>query len=162
MRGYTLNMTAAMLLAGAMGQAAADACTPYPETFAQAFYRSAYSFYNAAPEQSGGWIAPMLLTRLQEEHACVIRKGSCRLHYDPWLGAQDGSVGHPLQFRRETEEGDRSSVSVSYPVTVAEDPGPRTVTLKLRRSAASGCWQLEDFITARNESLAALLKGPLP
>lgn len=151
-----------VLLAGMAGQAGADACTPYPETFAQSFFRSAYSFFNTSPEAAGGWIAPPLLARLHEERACVERQGQCRLRYDPWLGAQDGSVGRPLQFRRETEAGDRATVSVSYPVSGTDNPGPRSVLLKLRRSVNSGCWQLEDFVTARNESLAAVLKGPPP
>jgi hypothetical protein len=40
----------------------------------------------------------------------------------------------------------------------ASDGQARTVRLKLRRAAASGCWQLEDFVTPLGDSISVLLK----
>ncbi len=148
----------ALLLAGSgLGPAAAQDCTPYPETFAQDFYRSSYAFYNESPQQVSGLVSPALLRRLQDERACVERHGRCHLQYDPWLGPGDGAIGHPLQFRRQAQDAHGAVVVMSYPASAGA--AARSVSLKLRRSEDGACWQLDDFITPPGESLAAILDG---
>lgn len=148
----------ALLLAGSgLGPAAAQSCTPYPETFAQDFYRSSYAFFNESPEQVRGLVTPDLMRRLQQERACVERHGRCHLQYDPWLGPGDGAIGHPLQFRRQAQDARGALVVMSYPA--GSDAAARSVSLKLRRSEDGACWQLDDFITPPGESLAAILDG---
>lgn len=147
----------AFLFTAAAGSAAAQSCTPYPETFAQGFYRSSYSFFNESPEQVDGLVALPLLRQLRQQRDCWEKHAGCGLRYDPWLGAQDGSIAPPLRFERESQDGDRAVVAMHY---AAGDGQARTVRLKLRRSAASGCWQLEDFVTPLGDSVSALLKAP--
>ena len=148
-----------LLLTTVAGAAGAQTCTPYPETFAQGFYRSSYSFFNESPEQVEAQVAPSLLVLLRTERDCVERHGRCGLRYDPWLGAADGSIAPPLRFERESQDGDRAVVAMHY---AGEGGQARTVRLKLRQSAASGCWQLEDFVTPLGESLSTLLPAPRP
>jgi hypothetical protein len=151
------RLLAATLLAALAGNAAAQSCTPYPETFAQNFYRSSYSFFNESPEQVSGLVAMPLMQQLQAQRECWQRQqAGCGLRYDPWLGTADGSIAPPLRFERESQDGERAVVAMHY-AAAGQD---RTVRLKLRKSAASGCWQLEDFVTPLGESLSALLKGP--
>lgn len=149
------RILAAVLLAASAGSAAAQTCTPYPETFAQTFYRSSYSFFNESPEQVRGLVAMPLLQQLQTQRDCWEKhQAGCGLRYDPWLGSADGSIAPPLRFERELQEGDRAVVAMHYSAARQE----RTVRLKLRKSAGSGCWQLEDFVTPLGDSLSALLK----
>jgi hypothetical protein len=153
------RLLTACLLGSLTATAAAQSCSPYPETFAQAFYRSGYSFFNESPQQVSELVAPPLLGRLQAQRDCWEKHQGCGLRYDPWLGAADGSIAPPLHFERESQDGDRAVVAMRY----AGDGGQaRTVRLKLRRSAASGCWQLEDLVTPLGESLSALLPPARP
>ncbi len=147
----------ALLLGTTAGTAAAQSCTPYPETFAQGFYRSSYSFFNESPDRLGTQVAPPLLLLLRQQRDCVEHHGRCGLRYDPWLGAQDGSITPPLRFERESQDGDRAVVAMRY---AGADGQARMVRLKLRRVVVSGCWQLEDFITPLGDSLGAMLKAP--
>ena len=153
-----------MLLGGLVaGNAAAQSCTPYPQTFAQDFYRSSYSFFNASPERVSAVVTPELLRKLQDERACVIRNGRCHLQYDPWLGPQDGAIGRPLQFRSEAQDAHSAVIVMSYPADgTAPGTPPRSVSLKLRRDVATACWQLDDFITPSGESVSMILGGGKP
>jgi hypothetical protein len=148
-----------LLLATTAGAAGAQTCTPYPESFAQGFYRSSYSFFNESPERVETQVAPPLLALLRGERDCVERHGRCGLRYDPWLGAADGSIAPPLRFERESQEGERAVVAMHY---AGADGQPRTVRLKLRRLLTSGCWQVEDFVTPQGDSLTALLQPAKP
>jgi len=148
------RLLTACLLGTVTATAAAQSCTPYPETFAQGFYRSSYAFFNESPAQVSGLVAPPLLARLQAQRDCWEKHQGCSLRYDPWLGQPDGSIAPPLRFERESQDGDRAVVAMHY---AGEGGQTRTVRLKLRRSVASGCWQLEDFTTPLGESLSALL-----
>ena len=152
------RLLTACLLGSLTATAAGQSCSPYPETFAQAFYRSSYSFFNESPQQVSGRVAPALLDRLQAQRDCWEKHQGCGLRYDPWLGAADGSIAPPLRFERESQDGERAVVALRY---AGADGQARTVRLKLRRVVVSGCWQLEDLVTPLGDSLLALLKpGP--
>ncbi|MDR3415993.1 MAG: hypothetical protein P4L83_07395 [Nevskia sp.] len=155
---------AVLILAVCAGPAAAqnDSCTPYPEAFAQGFYRSDYAFFNEPPEQLRKLVAPELLELLQRERRCAERHGGCRLHLDPWLGGTDGSIGYPQQFHRESQEASAAVVAMSYPLTTtgAQPARTNTVRLTLRKAPASGCWQVQDFVTPTGESLLQMLGPP--
>ena len=152
-------LIAILMTAAGVTDAAAQSCTPYPETFAQGFYRSSYAFFNESPEQVSAVVSPGLLRKLQDERDCVVKHGHCHLQYDPWLGPQDGSIGYPLQFQRESQDGRSAVVVLSYPSATA-GAATRSVKMKLRKAADSACWQLDDFITPTGESLSALLSAP--
>jgi hypothetical protein len=154
--------TAAWILsAGIVGQACAQgqSCTPYPEAFAQTFYRDAYAFFNESPERLGALVTPQLMGLLKNERRCVEQHGNCHLRYDPWLGAGGGNIGYPLQFHRESQDTGGAVVAVSYPLhsSAAEATRTATVRLELHKAVDSGCWQLQDFVTPDNDSLATLL-----
>jgi hypothetical protein len=153
------QLLTACLLGACATAAVAQDCAPYPETFAQAFYRSSYAFFNESPQQVSGLVAPPLMSRLQAQRDCWEKHQGCGLRYDPWLGTADGSIAPPLRFERESQEGDRAVVAMRY---AGESGQARTVRLKLRKSAANGCWQLEDFVTPLGESLLALLPAVRP
>lgn len=148
-------LIAILMTTAGVTDAAAQSCTPYPETFAQGFYRSSYSFFNESPDQVGDVVSPALLAKLQTERDCVVKHGHCHLQYDPWLGTQDGSIGSPMQFQREAQDARSAVVVMSYPG--AAGAPAKSVKLKLRKAADSACWQLDDFITPTGESLAAIL-----
>jgi hypothetical protein len=149
-------LIAILMTTAGLTDAAAQSCTPYPETFAQGFYRSSYSFFNESPEQVSTVVSPGLLSKLQSERDCVVKQGHCHLQYDPWLGTQDGSVGSPLQFQRESQDARSAVVLMSYPAATAGAPA-KSVRLKLRKAADSACWQLDDFITPTGEALSTIL-----
>ena len=149
-------LTAALIILAGVTDAAAQTCTPYPETFAQGFYRDAYAFYNEAPGEVASLVAPALLKKLQDERACVEKSGRCHLAYDPWLGSADGAIGAPVMFRRQSSDGRHALVEMSYPLK-NDSAATRTVQLKLLRTPEGGCWQLEDFVTPSGQSLTALL-----
>lgn len=148
-------LIAMLMTTAGMTDAAAQSCTPYPETFAQGFYRSSYSFFNESPDQVSDVVSPALLGKLQAERDCVVKHGHCHLQYDPWLGTQDGSIGSPMQFQREAQDARSAVVVMSYPG--AAGAPAKSVKLKLRKAADSACWQLDDFITPTGESLTAIL-----
>ena len=148
-------LTAAFITLAGVTDAAAQSCTPYPETFAQGFYRDNYAFYNEAPQQVASLVTPALLKKLQDERACVEKNGRCHLDYDPWLGAGDGAIGAPVMFRRRSADGHHALVEMSYPLQ--KGGATQTVQLKLARTPEVGCWQLDDFVTPSGVSLAAVL-----
>ena len=157
-------LIAILMTTAGVTDAAAQSCTPYPETFAQGFYRSSYSFFNESPEQVSAVVSPGLLRKLQDERDCVVKRGHCHLQYDPWLGPQDSGVGYPLQFQRESQDGRSAVVVMSYPsatATAAAAP-VRSIKLKLRKATDTACWQLDDFVTPTGESLSAILGTPGP
>jgi hypothetical protein len=158
------RLIALLITAAGMTDAAAQSCTPYPETFAQDFYRSSYSFFNESPEQVSEVVTPGFLLKLRAERACVEKHGHCHLQYDPWLGPQDSGIGSPVQFRREAQQGGSAVVVMSYPAAGAtpDSTATRSIRLKLRRATPAGCWQLDDFITPTGASVSALMDAAAP
>jgi len=157
-------LIALLISVAGMTDAAAQSCTPYPETFAQGFYRSSYSFFNESPEQVSDLVTPGFLRKLQDERACVEKHGHCHLQYDPWLGPQDSGIGSPVQFRRESQQGASAVVVMSYPSAGAtpDNTATRSIKLKLRKASIAGCWQLDDFITPTGDSMSALMDAATP
>ena len=157
-------LIATLMMTAMATDAAAQSCTPYPETFAQGFYRSSYSFFNESPEQVSGVVTPGLLHKLQDERECVTKHGHCHLQYDPWLGPQDSAIGSPVQFKRESQDGRSAVVVVSYPAAAAtpDQATTRSIKLKLRKATDTACWQLDDFITPSGDSVSTLLGGSTP
>jgi len=158
------RLIALLITAAGMTDAAAQSCTPYPETFAQDFYRSSYSFFNESPEQVSEVVTPGFLLKLRAERVCVEKHGHCHLQYDPWLGPQDSVIGSPVQFRREAQQGGSAVVIMSYPAAGAtpDNTATRSIRLKLRRAGIAGCWQLDDFITPTGDSVSALMSAAAP
>lgn len=154
-------LTAALITLAGVTDAAAQSCTPYPETFAQGFYRDDYAFYNEDPQRVARMVTPALLKKLQDERACVEKNGRCHLAYDPWLGPIDGAaIGSPVLFKRKSNDGHHAEVEVSYPLQ--RGGTTQTVQLRLARTPEVGCWQLDDLVTPAGVSLAAALGSASP
>jgi hypothetical protein len=138
--------------------AAADC--PNAADWARAFYSEHYSFYADAPDPILKFTTPEFGALLKKEWAYANGEVG-HLDYDPWLGAQDGKIGKPVRFSVETESPDTAIVSMSYPFVLEpkRPPERHTVHLVLRKREQE-CWQLQDFITPRGDSLSYVYSFP--
>ena len=140
--------------------AAADC--PKAADWARAFYSEHYLFYGGAPDPILQFTTPEFGALLKKEWG--YSKGEIgHLDYDPWLGAQDGKIGKPVRFSVESELPDTAVVAMSYPFVLdpKHPPERHTVHLVLRKREHE-CWQLQDFITPRGDSLAYVYSLPQP
>jgi hypothetical protein len=142
------------------GSAAADC--PKPADWSRAFYSEHYSFYSERSDPVLQLTTPEFGALLKRERA--YSNGEIgHVDYDPWLGGQDGEIGKPVRFSVETESPDMAIVSMSYPLVLdpKRPPERHTVHLILRKLGRE-CWQLQDFITLRGDSLAYVYSLPEP
>ena len=149
----------ALLALISAGSAAADC--PKAADWARAFYSEHYSFYAGAPDPILQFTTPEFGALLKKEWA--YSKGEVgHMDYDPWLGAQEGEIGKPVRFSAETESPDTAVVAMSYAFVLdSKHPSkPHTVHLVLKREHE--CWQLQDFITPRGDSLLYVYSLPQP
>ena len=140
--------------------AAADC--PKAADWARAFYSQHYSFYADASDSILQFTTPEFGALLKREWA--YSNGEIgHLDYDPWLGAQDGEIGKPVRFSVETESPDTAIVSMSYPfVLEPKRAAERHMVHLILRKREHECWQLQDFITPRGDSLAYVYSLPQP
>jgi hypothetical protein len=130
--------------------------------WARAFYSEHYSFYADPSDRILQFTTPEFGALLKREWE--YSKGEVgHLDYDPWLGGQDGEIGKPVRFSVETESPDTAIVSMSYPFVLDSKHAPErhTVHLVLRKREHE-CWQLQDFITPRGDSLSYVYSLPQP
>jgi hypothetical protein len=155
-----MKLLLAILTVISAGVAAAEC--PKAADWARAFYTDHYSFYADASD-------PILQLTTSEFGALLKREWAYsngeigHLDYDPWLGAQDGEIGKPVRFSVETESPDTAIVAMSYPfVLEAKRPSERHTVHLILRKREHECWQLQDFITPRGDSLAYVYSLPQP
>jgi hypothetical protein len=141
------------------GVAAAADC-PKAADWARAFYSDHYFFF-AKPSDT-------ILQFTTSEFGALLKREWAysngeigHLDYDPWLGAQDGDIGKPVRFSVETESPDLAIVCMSYPFVLGSKHPTHTVHLILLKREHD-CWQLQDFITPKGDSLAYLYSLPEP
>jgi len=142
------------------GPVAADC--PKAADWARAFYSEHYSFYADPSDRVLQFTTPEFGALLKREWE--YSNGEIgHLDYDPWLGGQDGEIGKPVRFSVETESPDTAIVSMSYPFVLdsKHPPERHTVHLVLRKREHE-CWQLQDFITPRGDSLSYVYSLPQP
>ena len=142
------------------GIVAADC--PKAADWARAFYSEHYSFYADPSDHTLEFTTSEFGALLKREWA--YSNGEIgHLDYDPWLGGQDGEIGKPVRFSVETESPGTAIVSMSYPLTLdsKHPPERHTVHLILRKREHE-CWQLQDFITPRGDSLSYVYSLPQP
>ena len=155
-----MKLLLAVLALISAGPVAADC--PKAADWARAFYSEHYDFYVGAPDPILQVTAPEFAALLKKEWEYA--KVEVRhMEYDPWLGAQDGNIGKPVRFSVESESPDVAVVSMSYPFVLdsKHPPERHTVHLVLRKREHE-CWQLQDFITPRGDSLAYVYSLPQP
>ncbi|HYK50863.1 MAG TPA: hypothetical protein VEU94_14140, partial [Terriglobales bacterium] len=158
--GLRMKLLLAVLALISAGPVAADC--PKAADWARAFYSEHYSFYADPSDRVLQFTTPEFGALLKREWE--YSKGEIgHLDYDPWLGGQDGEIGKPVRFSVETESPDTAIVSMSYPFVIdsKHPPERHTVHLVLRKREHE-CWQLQDFITPRGDSLSYVYSLPQP
>ena len=133
-----------------------------PEAWARAFYKDQYNFYWNPNARSTDLMTSSFSALLQRE--LTNSKGQVgNLDYDPWLGAQDGAIGNPVQFHVESETPNLAMVSMVYPFVLgpAAKPKKHIIYFALRKEPME-CWKLSDFITPLGDSLSNVFSQPQP
>jgi hypothetical protein len=161
---FSLGLPMKLLLAvlALISGGSVDADCPKAADWARAFYSEHYSFYADPSDRIFQFTTPEFGALLKREWE--YSKGEVgHLDYDPWLGGQDGEIGKPVRFSVETESPDTAIVSMSYPFVLDSKHAPErhTVHLVLRKREHE-CWQLQDFITPRGDSLSYVYSLPQP
>ena len=159
-RSMRMKLLLAVLALISVGSVAADC--PKAADWARAFYSEHYSFYADPSDRVLQFTTPEFGALLKREWE--YSKGEVgHLDYDPWLGGQDGEISKPVRFSVETESPDTAIVSMSYPFVLDSKHAPErhTVHLVLRKREQE-CWQLQDFITPRGDSLSYVYSLPQP
>lgn len=127
-----------------------------PTQWAESFYAKNYGFYYADPNTLRKVVTPELLKLLERDAKYSSNHTEVgALDYDPWLGAQDGDIGKPVNFAVESQSPDVAVISMSYQFVLEPDhpPSQHSVRLVLRK-AGQTCWRLHDFITPLGEALS--------
>jgi hypothetical protein len=158
--GLRMKLLLAVLALISAGPVAADC--PKAADWARAFYSEHYSFYADPSDRVLQFTTPEFGALLKREWE--YSNGEIgHLDYDPWLGGQDGEIGKPVRFSVETESPDTAIVSMSYPFVLDSKHRPERHTVHLiLRKREHECWQLQDFITPRGDSLSYVYSLPQP
>jgi hypothetical protein len=135
---------------------------PKAADWARAFYSEHYSFYADSSDSVLKLTTPEFGALLKREWK--YSNGEIgHLDYDPWLGGQIGDIGKPVHFSVETETPDTAIVSMTYPfVLYPKHPPTRHTAHLVLRKREHECWQLQDFITPRGDSLSYIYSLPEP
>ncbi len=121
--------------------------------FAKMFYEKHQDFYYADSAGIKNLLTPRLLAILEKDHKCSNGE-ICAIEADPWISAQDGEIGKPIEFKLSSGDANTASVRMSYMFVLGENKKlPQSVELKLERNAVSSCWMVADLITPRDGSL---------
>ncbi len=151
---YLIPFTLALLAT------AASACES-PSVIAREFFRNDYAFAFREPRTVISRLSSQFYRLLEAESACRRRGGSCAIDWDPWTGAQDGSViGEPTTVV-VLDSQLLSKVQLSF----VFDAGPqiahstRQAVVVLRRSSPAACWKIDDLVTDQAGSLKGLIQA---
>lgn len=92
------------------------------------------------------------------ERACQQREeGICTLDFDPWLDGQDGDIDSAATYAWRARSPASGEVEVRFTVWGE----PHLTRLPMVRQG-EGCWQVDDVITHRGQSVRAVLAQPVP
>lgn len=130
--------------------------------YAKQFYRNHYGFFS---EPSLGMLDQLYTADFKKvisHHSeCVGDNGTCNLHFDPWLDAQDGYAEGEINYSVQTIDAQTLSVDLSYQFRVDSTlpVRPQMVSLLLKRAKTGVCWKLDDMILPDRRSLKAIMKN---
>lgn len=131
---------------------------PAPTNVAKALYESAYSF--AYTNDGRDLLDSPFREAVAAEVDCLSKEGLCSLDYDPWLGAQDGTISGAPRYTIVSEVPDRFVVvQFSYRFVIADQHAPHAAQIVMHRQA-DGCWKVSDFITPIGDSLLHMFSRP--
>jgi hypothetical protein len=110
------------------------------------------------------FLSPRLLGLLKVEWRCqVVSEGSCAADTDSWTNTQDGRAVNPSTFYLASTTGRRATVRVNFRFEPGDSDTSKPVqgraTLSLLRDTKSGCWQLDDLVGMKGQSLVGQLRS---
>ena len=150
------------LIIFALANLALAECPP-PLKVAESFYTHNYDFYYTDPAKLKASVTPEFLKLLQREAKYTSNHTELgSVDYDPWLGAQDGEIGKPLNFKIESQSSGSATVLISYPFLFDGRPSEKHTVRLVLHSNGQGCWLLHDFVTATGESLSDVYSSIKP
>lgn len=131
-----------------------------PAEWAKQFQNNSPEFYAGAPDAALlKQVTPELGALLKQEAAYADGEIG-HLDYDPWLGAQDGSMQVP-RFEVESETADLAIVALRFQFDAGDGNSvEKRVAHLILRKETDACWRLADLITPYGESLAYLYSQP--
>ena len=151
---------AAWLLTAALASGSAMAACPSdnPAAIAQAFYTHHADFYNSNPAKIRQAITPRLFAALTQEYIC--KQGEiCAIEADPWIDAQDGTIGQPVSFTTLSNTRTEAKVLMMYSFMLDHQSHPQHATVVLQRPTPSSCLVVSDVIGPHGHSLLRQLES---
>ncbi len=154
MRKTGMWVIAGLLLAPAVQ--AAPACQA-PVAVARAFYEATTGKGDLL-QPPPALVSPAFGKALRDERACQVREqGICTIDSDPWLDGQDGDIDSAVDYR--WQQGSASAGMVEMRYTVWKQA--RLTRVPMVRQG-NGCWQVDDIVTSRGQSVRKILAQPVP
>ena len=137
---------------------AAAACpSDDPAAVAKLFYADHAEFSSEDPAKIKEIITQRFFDALDREHKCA-QGQICALEADPWMDAQDGKIGKPVEFATVNNSGIEATVSMTYPFILEKTPRQQRVTLLLQRDTPKSCWLLNDLVGPHGDSLVRTIE----
>jgi len=137
---------------------AAAACpSDDPAAVAKLFYADHAEFSSEDPAKIKEIITQRFFDALDREHKCA-QGQICALEADPWMDAQDGKIGKPVEFATVNNSGIEATVSMTYPFILEKTPHQQRVTLLLQRDTPKSCWLLNDLVGPHGDSLVRTIE----
>ncbi|WP_386070923.1 hypothetical protein ACFJIW_09795 [Tahibacter sp. UC22_41] len=140
-----------------MRSAAAACPSDDPAAVSKLFYAQHAEFSSEDPAQIKEVVTRRLFDALDREHKCA-QGQICALEADPWMDAQDGKIGKPVEFATVSNSGTEAAVSMTYPFVLDRTPRQQRVTLLLQRDSSKGCWLLNDLVGPHGDSLVGTIE----
>jgi len=128
--------------------------------YAKALYREHYYLFSeSTPKMIDQLYSAEFKEAIKNHAECVGDNGSCNLHFDPWLDAQDGYVDGKVDFSVRKRNSDTVWVDLNYQFRVHSTlpARPQTVSLLLQRADTSLCWKMDDMLLPNGASMKAMM-----
>lgn len=157
-----MKLTPAIVLAclialSAFHSAYAACAIDDPAAVAKSFYSKHANFSSEDPAKIKTIVTPRFFDALDREFKCA-QGQICALEADPWMDAQDGDIGKPVEFATASNSGVEATVSMTYPFVLGKTHSQKRVTLLLQRESPTNCWLLSDLVGPRGESLVRAIE----
>ena len=129
-----------------------------PVASAKSFYSDHRNFYTEEPSKIKKLTSPRLLAALEQEFKCS-NGDICAIEADPWIDAQDGGIGTPIDFSLVSNSGLLAKVQMTYTFVLSKTQRRKQhVTLLFQRNSPSDCWLIGDLVGPSGSSLVTTLE----
>jgi hypothetical protein len=147
-----LKTLACLTMLLALRIASASCAGDDPAGVAKSFYSKHRNFYSEDPAKIKKIVTKRLFDALSQEYKCA-QGQICALEADPWMDAQDGSIGKPVEFATASNSEVEATVSMTFPFILGKEHSQKRATLFLQRPSPTDCWMLSDLAGPDGESL---------